>query len=72
MAESAFHYFIQRRNARVVQLLERNESVSAMLQGLLEHLVSVAEDHGVPFEQVELDRPFVQGEYLKARILVKR
>lgn len=72
MPTSAFEYFLGRRNARVVDLLERNESVSATLQGLLEHLVDVADEKGCRFEDLELDSPFVQGEYLKARIVAKR
>jgi hypothetical protein len=72
MPTSAFEYFLGRRNARVVSLLERNEGVAAMLQGLLEHLVDVAEERGVPFEDLVVDRPFVHGEYLKARIQITR
>lgn len=72
MPESAFGYFLGRRNARVVRLLEDNHSVAATIQGLLEHLVDVAADKGCEFKDLELETPFVAGEYLKARIIVKR
>lgn len=72
MAENAFQYFLGRQNARVVKLLEQNHGVSAALQGLLEHLVAVAEDRGVEFSDLQLEDVFVAGDNLRGRIVVKR
>lgn len=72
MPENAFEVFLGRQNARVVRLLEQNHSVSGAIQGLLEHLVSVAEDRGVDFADLELEDVFVAGDNLRGRIVVKR
>lgn len=73
MPANAFEFFLQRRNARVVQLLEQNDSVSGALQGLLEHLVDFADDKGVPFRDLDLnDAHVTRDNQLVARILVKR
>lgn len=72
MPTNAFEFFLGRQNARVVKLLEQNHDVSAALQGLLEHLVSVAEDRGVEFRDLALEDVFVAGDNLRGRIVVKR
>jgi hypothetical protein len=73
MADSAFTYFLQRRNAHVVRLLETNHSVAGALQGLLEHLVEYAEERGVPYTAIELaDVHVTRDNQLVARIHAKR
>lgn len=72
MPANAFEFFLNRQNARAVQLLERNHSVAGALQGIIEHLVSVAEDEGVPFEDLRLEDVFVAGGYLRGRIVLQR
>lgn len=72
MATNAFEFFMGRQNARVVHLLERNHNVSGALQGILEHMVSVADAEGVPFEDVSLEDVFVSGRHLQGRILIRR
>jgi hypothetical protein len=69
MPTSAFEYFVGRRNAAMVQLLERNPEVSGFMQALLEHLVDWSKEHGVRYEDIKLDVPFVSHDgYIRARI----
>lgn len=73
MPENAFGYFLQRKNARIVRLLETNHNVSGAIQGLLEHLTDFADEKGVRFDQVVIDNLHVtRDDQLVARLLVKR
>ena len=56
---SAFQYFLDRENARLVQLLERNHDVSAAIQGLLESAVSYCEQKGMPYERLKMKDAYV-------------
>lgn len=51
---SAFEYFLNRENARLVQLLERNHDIGAAIQGLLESAVNYCEQKGMPFERLKM------------------
>lgn len=63
--------FLQSRNERMVELLDKNMSVSAFIVGLLDHLITYAEDKKVPFETIVLDQPFIgDDEYIRARIRI--
>lgn len=69
MATTSFEYFLGRRNAACVQLLERNHDMGAFIQGLLEHVVQYAEREGIAVEDVKLDLPFVSDDgYIQGRI----
>lgn len=69
MPENAFQYFVGRRNAACVRMLEQNHEVSNFLQSILEHLVDYANQKGMAFADVKLDSPFVSSDgYIKARI----
>lgn len=69
MPESPYQYFLGRRNAATVRLLEQNEDVNEFIRAFLEHLVDYANHEGVRFADVRIDRPFVSNDgYLKARI----
>lgn len=72
MATTPFEYFLGRRNQACVQLLEKNEDVSYLVMGLLEHLVDYANHKGIAVEDIKLDRPFIKDDgsnsYLVARI----
>lgn len=58
----------------MVQLLEKNHGVSEHIAALLDHLVDYANRRGVKFEDLVLDRPYVDGydsgfgEYIKTRL----
>lgn len=72
MARSAYE-FLESYQGQVVGVLAKNESVSAFVQALLEHLVHYANHVGVRVEDVVLEAPFVgDDEYVRARIRVKR
>lgn len=72
-AENAFTFFLQRKNAHIVKLLETNHSVAGAIQGLLEHLVDFAAEKGVPYTAIELADVHVTREnMLVARIHAKR
>lgn len=58
-ATSAFEYFLNRENARLVQLLERNHDVAAAIQGLLESAVSYCEQKGMPYDRLKLRGSYV-------------
>ena len=73
MASNAFEFFLERKNARIVKLLEQNHSISGALQGLLEHLVEFADEKGVPYPDIELaDVHVTRDSMLVARIYAKR
>ncbi len=59
MPQNAFEYFIGRENARLVDLLEKNPGVSAVIQGLLEAAVNYCEQRGCRFEQLRLVDSYV-------------
>jgi len=64
---------VGRRQARIVALLERNQSVRAFIQELVAKLSAHAASDGGSFEQVLLDQPYITNftgdEYIRARIL---
>ena len=69
MPESPHQYFLGRRNAATVRLLEQNEDVNQFIRALLEHLVDFADKQGIRYAEVNLDRPFVTDDgYIRARI----
>lgn len=51
---SAYEYFLNRDNARLVRLLERNHDVSAAIQGLLESAVAYCDQKGMPYERLKM------------------
>lgn len=59
MPASAFEYFLNRNNARIVQLLERNHDFSSALQGILESAVSYCDQKGMPFERLKMTGAYV-------------
>jgi hypothetical protein len=71
MARSAYEFF-ESEQSRVVEFCRRNDSVSAFIQGVLEHCVQYCNQKEVPFEHVVLETPFVgDDEYFRARLRVK-
>lgn len=56
---NAYEYFLNRENARLVQLLERNHDFSAALAGLIESAVSYCEQKGMPFERLKMRDAYV-------------
>lgn len=72
MARSAYE-FLESEQSEVVKFCQRNHSVSAFIQGLLEHLVNYCNTEGVAFEDIELTTPYVAvDEYVRARITKRR
>lgn len=71
MARSAFELF-ESEQSQVVKFCQQNESVSAFIQGVLEHCVQYCNRKGVAFRDVVLDVPFVgDDEFFRARLRVK-
>lgn len=69
MPQSPLEFFLGRRNAACVRLLEQNDDVNEFSRALLEHLVDYAEREGIEFRDIKLDRPYVTNDgYIKARI----
>lgn len=69
MATTPFEYFLGRRNAACVQLLEKNQDINEFIRSLLEHVVDYANHEGIRVEDVKIDMPFVTNDgYVKARI----
>lgn len=70
MPENALQYFMGRRQAAVVRLLEQNEDVSSFIQALLEHLVEYADKEGLRFGDIKIDRPFITNDgVIKGRLV---
>lgn len=62
---------MQQQNLRMVEMVDKNHSVAAFIQGLCEYLVNYANHKGIPLEAIELDLPFIgDDEYIRARIRV--
>lgn len=73
MATTPFEYFLGRENQRMTHLLERNESVSKFVQGVLDHLVGYCSRECVKFEDIQIDMPYVANdEHIRGRIVRKR
>lgn len=71
MARSAFEY-LESEQSQVVEFLRRNTSVSGFIQGILEHCVNFCNAEGIPFEEIEIDRPYIaHDEFIRARIIKK-
>ena len=70
--------FLQRNNAEMVTLLERNRDVSNFILAVVDHVADYANRRGVRIEDIVVDRPYVEGfdsgeaEYLKARLTHRR
>lgn len=70
MAATAFEYFVGRKNAACVQLLEKNQDVSEFIAALLDHLAQYADREGISVTDVKLDRPYITSDgYIKARLM---
>lgn len=70
MPENAFQYFLGRKSARVVKLLEDNNEVAEYMQGLLEELVQVADKAGVPYRKLGIRDAFIHGPSMTVRARV--
>jgi hypothetical protein len=69
---SNLYEVLQQQNAKKVELLDRNHSVSAFIDGLMDYLVQYAEHKKVPFDKLVLDAPFIgDDEYIRARIRIR-
>lgn len=73
MAANAYEH-LQNEQGQIVRLLERNHSVSAYIQDLLEHLVNYCNHKGIDFEDLQITDAHVDASetstaYLKARII---
>lgn len=73
MPANALEYFVQRRSAHVVRLLDENRQIAGFVQALLEHLVDHAVEKGVRYADLDLDTPHItRDNVLVARITTKR
>lgn len=59
MATTPFEYFLNRDNARMVQLLERNHDFSSALMGIIESAVKYCDQKGQPFEKLKMRDAYV-------------
>jgi len=60
------------RSERMAELLEKNHSVSAFMNALLDHLIDYCNHKGIAFEDIELTDTFIgHDEYIRARIRIK-
>lgn len=64
---------LEQNNARMVELLAKNKSVSGFVASVVDHCVEYAQRKGIRPEDVVIDTPFVEGydgftEYFRARI----
>lgn len=59
MPNNAYEFFLNRENARFVQLLEKNHDFSAALAGLIESAVNYCDQKGMPFERLKMRDAFV-------------
>jgi hypothetical protein len=68
MAGTVYEH-LSREHTRMVQFLDRNQSVSGFLEALIAHLTMYCEKEGLKPEEVELDLPFVTMDgTIQARI----
>lgn len=62
---------MQQQNLKMVELVDKNHSVAAFIQGLCEYLVNYANVRGVSIEAIDIDLPFIgDDEYVRARIKI--
>ena len=74
MADNAFQGFLGRYNRRKVELLERNHSVAAFFDGILDRLVDHANARGGAFDQLDIRDAFIVWDadtYIKARVVCR-
>ena len=70
MATTPLEFFMGRRNAACVRLLEQNSDVNDFTRALLEHLVDYAKREGIEYADIKLDRPYITNDgYIRARIM---
>ncbi len=56
-------------NQRKVQILEKNESVAAAIDGILDHLVTFAQQESIPIENLIMKDVFIgHNRHLSATI----
>jgi hypothetical protein len=71
MPASNLYELMQEQNLQMVELMDKNHSVAAFVQGLCEYLVNYANHKQVPFEDIILETPFIgNDEYIRARIKI--
>jgi hypothetical protein len=71
---NAFEFFLQRENARRVDLLEKNLDVSEAMISMLDALVAYSNARGVPFEHLEIVGPdcFSHDDYVRFGFRIRR
>jgi ketopantoate reductase len=73
MPENAFQFFLGRKNAKLVKLLEENTEVSEFFQGILEELVAVADKEGVPYSRLGVRDAFIHAptKTIRAQVVLR-
>jgi len=62
---------LQQQNSKKIEMLEKNMSVCAFIDALIDYLVQYANHKGVSIEDVILDAPFIgDDEYVRSRIRI--
>lgn len=70
MATTPHEYFMGRRNAATLRVLETNGDISTFIRALLEHIADFASQNGIDVKDVKIDSPFITDDgYLRGRIL---
>jgi len=72
MPSNAFEYFLQRRNARLVRMLERNREIAEMIQGLLENIEEHCVNKGLDVAKVGIRDAFVTSDGVVTLRIVPR
>lgn len=70
MATTPLEFFMGRRNAATVKVLEQNEDITKFIRALLEHITDFATQNGVDVGEVKISLPSIGDDgTLRARIL---
>ena len=62
MGANDLYDYLQKKNARLVKLLDRNESISAFLMGVVRQVQNYANKKGCRVEDIIIDEPRFTGD----------